>query len=63
MFIVDGLQVPVIPLSDVAGNATTLSPAHIVKVVPKLNVGVTLGSTVALNVIGTAHSLAAGVNV
>ena len=48
---------------DVVGRVGTVPPAHTVKVVPKLNVGVMFGLTVTLNVVGTAHSLAAGVNV
>ncbi len=50
-------------LSDEAGNETTLAPAHIVRVVPKLNIGIVFGSTVTLNVIGEAQSPAVGVNV
>jgi hypothetical protein len=38
-------------------------PAQIVKLVPKLNVGVTFGFTVTVNVAGTAHNPAVGVNV
>ena len=36
---VAGLQLPVIPLVDVDGNAGTLPPAQIVNAVPKVNVG------------------------
>ena len=63
MSTVDGLQVPLIALSDVVGSAGTVPPAHITSVVPKLNVGVTLGVTVTVNVVGTAHCPAVGVNV
>ena len=59
----DGLHVPVMPLSDVVGNVGTEPPAHIVREVPKLNVGVTFGLTVTVNVVGLAHCPAAGVNV
>jgi hypothetical protein len=55
--------VPVILLVDVLGNAGTVPPAHILNVVPKLNVGVMFGATVTLNVVGNAHWLAVGVNV
>lgn len=60
---VDGFQVPVIPLSDVVGNADTLPPSQIVNVVPKLNVGVMFGFTVTVNVVVVAHKPAVGVNV
>ena len=60
---VDGLHVPLIALSDVAGSVGTVPPAHMVSVVPKLNVGVTLGVTVTVNVVDTAHWPAVGVNV
>lgn len=55
LFTVDGLQVPVIPLPDVAGKVGTVPPAHIVELVPKLNVGVILGLTVTVKVVGFAH--------
>ena len=60
---VEGLQVPLIALSDVVGSVGTIPPAHIVSVVPKLNVDVTLGVTVTVNVVATAHCPAVGVNV
>jgi hypothetical protein len=44
----DGLQVPVTPLSEVVGNAGTVPPEQIDKVVPKVNVGVTFGVTVTV---------------
>jgi len=59
----DGLHVPVIPLVDVVGNVGTVPPEHIVNVVPKLNVGVTIGFTVTVNVVVVAQSPAVGVNV
>ena len=52
---VAGFHVPVTPLSDVPGNAGTVPFSQIVKVVPKLNVGVTFGVTVTSNVAGNAH--------
>lgn len=60
---VDGLHVPAILLSDVAGSAGTAAPSHMVKALPKLNVGVMLGVTVTLKVAVVAHCPAAGVNV
>ena len=63
MLTVDGFHVPVIPLSDGEYNVGTEPPAHIVNVVPKLNVGVTFGLTVTVKVVGTAHCPAVGVNV
>jgi hypothetical protein len=61
--IIEGLHVPVIPLTEVVGNAGTFPPAHTVKVVPKLNAGVIFGLTVSVYVVVTAHSPASGVNV
>ena len=63
MSTVDGLHVPVIPLSDVAGNEGTVEPAQIIEVVPKLNVGVTIGFTVTFSVVVSAHCPPSGVNV
>lgn len=63
MSTVDGLQLPVIPFVDEVGNVGTPSPAQIVKLVPKLNVGVTFGLTVTVNVVGFAHNPAVGVKV
>jgi hypothetical protein len=60
---VDGLQVPVMLLLEVPGNAGTVPPEQIVSDVPKLNAGVTFGFTVTLNVAFTAHWPAVGVNV
>lgn len=48
MLTVAGLHVPVMPLSDVFTRVGTLPPEQMVSVVPKLNVGVTLGFTVTL---------------
>jgi hypothetical protein len=44
----EGFHVPVIPLLDVVGNAGTVPPEQIDKVVPKVNVGVTFGVTVTV---------------
>ena len=63
MSTVDELHDPVMLLVDVVGSDGTVPPAHIVSVVPKLNVGVTLGVTVTVNVVDTAHCPAVGVNV
>lgn len=59
----EGLHVPVMPFVDVVGKPGTVSPAQIVRPVPKLNVGIILGSTVTVNVAVVAHSPAVGVNV
>ena len=59
----DGLHVPVIPLTDVSGNEGTTPPAHTVRLVPKLNVGVMFGLTVTVNVVVIAHTFPVGVNV
>lgn len=58
-----GFQVPVILFVEVVGNVGTAPPAHIVKFVPKVNVGGMLGLTVTVNVVGFAHNPAVGVNV
>ncbi len=46
---------PLIPLVDVLGNVGTVPPLHIVRDVPKLNAGVTIGFTVTANVVVVAH--------
>jgi hypothetical protein len=51
----------VIPLSDVVGNADSDAPEHIAAT--ELNVGVTFGFTVMVNVVVVAHCPAVGVNV
>jgi hypothetical protein len=51
----EGLHVPVIPFVDVVVSAGTVSPAQIVRLVPKLNVGVMFGLTVTVDVAGFAH--------
>ena len=58
-----GLHAPVMPFADVVGNTGTVALAQIVNDVPKLNAGVMFGLTVTLNVAGTAHKPAVGVNV
>ena len=63
MSTVDELHDPVILLVDVVGSVGTVPPAQMVKVVPKLNVGVMFGLTVTVNVVGSAQSPAVGVNV
>jgi hypothetical protein len=50
-------------LFDVAGSEGTVPPEQMVSVVPKPNVGVTLGVTVTENVVAVAQSPAVGVNV
>jgi hypothetical protein len=50
-------------LFDVDGNAGAVAPEQIENEVPKLKEGITLGSTVTLNVTGRAHEPAVGVNV
>ena len=52
---------PVIALSDVTGKEGTVPPAQILRVVPKLNVGVAFGVTVTVKVVGRAHTLPVGV--
>ena len=58
-----GLHTPAIPLSDVPGNVGTDPPAQMVRLVPKLNVGVIIGFTVTVSVVVVAHNPAVGVNV
>lgn len=54
---------PLTPLSEVAGNAGTDSPAQIVRDVPKLNAGIIFGLTVTEKVTAVAHNPDVGVNV
>ncbi len=58
-----GLHEPVILFEDDVGTTGPVPPAQMVNSVPKLNVGVMLGFTVMVNVVGVAHSPASGVNV
>ena len=46
---------PVIPFVEVVGNVGTLPPAQTDKLFPKLNVGVTFGLTVSVNVVVVPH--------
>ena len=48
-----GDQVPVIPLLDVVGSALSVVPEHIGATA--VNVGVTIGLTVIVNVVVFAH--------
>ena len=48
-----GDHVPVMPLSDVVGNADSAAPEQIAGTA--LNVGVVLGLTVIVNVVDVAH--------
>ena len=43
------------PFVDVFGKAGALLPAHRVRLVPKLNVGVRIGLTVIVNVVVAIH--------
>ena len=56
-----GVQVPVIPFSDVVGNADSVPPEQIAAT--GLKVGVMFGLTVMVNVAVVAHCPAAGVKV
>ncbi len=56
-----GLHVPVIPFVDVLGNAGTVPPAQMVMVVPKLNIGLTIGLTVTVSEPVKAQEPATGV--
>lgn len=58
-----GLQVPEMPLLDVAGRAGTVALAQTETEVPKVNAGVILGVTVTVKVAGVAQIPAVGVNV
>jgi hypothetical protein len=59
----EGLQEPVIPLSEIFGKVGTDPPLQMVNDVPKLKVGVIFGFTVTVNVVVVAHKPAVGVNV
>ena len=63
MSTVDGLHVPLILLVDIAGNAGTLVPEQIVRDVPKLKVGVSIGLIITVNEAEIAHCPAVGVKV
>ena len=59
----EGLQTPVIFSVDVVVSDGTVPPSQIVSEVPKPNVGVMFAFTVTVNVVGSAHNPAVGVNV
>ena len=63
MLTVDGLHVPLMPLVEVLGKAGTAPPEQMVKEVPKVNVGTTLGLTVMTFDTVSPHEPAEGVNV
>ena len=56
-----GAHVPVMPLLEVVGSGDSVAPEHIGATA--LNVGVTFGLTVIVNVVVVAHCPAAGVKV
>ena len=56
-----GAHVPVMPLVDVVGNGAKVAPGHIGAIA--VNVGVTVGLTVIVNVAVVAHCPGSGVNV
>jgi hypothetical protein len=56
-----GAQLPVMPLLEVVGNGASVAPEQIGATV--VNVGVTVGLTVIVNVAVVAHCPAVGVNV
>jgi hypothetical protein len=58
----EGLHVPVIPFCDVVGSVGTIPPAQIDELVPKLNVGVMLGTITTLNEALSAHWPLKGTN-
>ena len=53
MLIVAGLQVPVMPLLEVVGNAGTVAFWHSGAMV--VNIGISCGLTVMFNVVDVAH--------
>ena len=63
LLMVAGLQVPAMPLVDVAGKAGAVAPLQMASVVPKSNTGVTFGFTVTVKLAGSAQSPAVGVKV
>ena len=60
---VAGAQVPVMAFDDVVGNTGTAVPAHVVRLVPKVNEGMMFWIILTVNVAGFAHCPAVGVNV
>ena len=63
LFITAGVQLPVMPLPDVAGRAGTVPPAQTIIEVPKVKTGVMFGLTVTVNVTGGAQVPGVGVKV
>ena len=63
MSTVAALQVPLIPLSEVVGSVGTADPAHMLREVPKLKVGVMFGFTVTVKLVLVAQTPAVGVKV
>ena len=58
----EGLHVPITPFVDVVDKTGTVPPSQIVRLVPKLNVGVTLGTITTLNDALSAHWPLKGTN-
>jgi hypothetical protein len=58
----EGLHVPITPFVDVVDKTGTVPPAQIVRLVPKLNVGVMLGAITTLNEALSAHWPLKGTN-
>ena len=58
-----GDHVPVIELLEEVGNEGTIPPEQMLKVVPKVKVGVVCGVIVTVNVVVIAHCPASGVKV
>lgn len=63
MLTVAGLHTPLMPSTETGGRSGAVLPAQMVNVSPKSKSGTMLGVTVTVNVVGTAHWPAAGVNV
>ena len=58
----EGLHVPITPFVDVVDKLGTVPLAQIVRLVPKLNVGVMLGTITTLNDALSAHWPPKGTN-
>ena len=58
-----GFHEPVMLLSEATGKVGTEAPSQIVSELPKLNVGITVGLTVTVNVVVVAHWPLVGVKV
>jgi hypothetical protein len=59
--IVKGVQVPLIPLSEIAGSVGTEDPGQMVMDEPKLNAGTIDGFTVTANEVEVPHCPVFGV--